>query len=95
MEAAYRKIYENSRLLNCFHNLRQPLPSPFFAAAEYVLNANLKKFFEEDTVDCERLTRLIGELKGWSVPLESAAIGFARRLVVKCYDGQLERLSGR
>ncbi|MDR4498952.1 MAG: DUF3536 domain-containing protein [Candidatus Scalindua sp.] len=77
VEAAYRQIYENTSLLEHFHSLRQPLPSPLFAAAEHIINANLKKIFVDDTVDCERVTRLIGELERWSVPLESTGIGFA------------------
>ena len=77
VEAAYRQIYENTGLLEHFHSLRQPLPSPFFTAAEYIINADLKKIFEEGTVDCEKLTRLIGELERWSVPIKSTGIGFA------------------
>ncbi|GJQ59147.1 MAG: glycoside hydrolase [Candidatus Scalindua sp.] len=76
VESSYRYIYENSGILDHFHSLRQPLPSPFFTAAEYIINGDLKKIFEENKVDCEKLKRLIDDAGSWAVDIESMGVGF-------------------
>ncbi len=76
VESSYRQIYENSEILDHFHHLRKPLPTPFFTAAEYIINADLKKVFEGDAVDCKRLKRLIDEAESWAVEIESSGLGF-------------------
>ena len=76
VESSYRHIYEdNFAIMNFYHSLRHQLPRPFISAAEYILNTDLKKIFEED-IEVERLRKLIDETKRWSIQLDTTTIGF-------------------
>ncbi len=76
IESSYRQIYENNyAIMNFYYSLQQQLPRPLFSAAEYTLNTDLKKIFEEE-IDVERLSRLIEETKKWSVNIDKTTIGF-------------------
>jgi len=77
VETAYRQIYENNvTIMNFYENLRHQIPRPFVAAAEYIINSDLKKMFEEETFDKVRLKRLIDETSRWSVRVDSTTMGF-------------------
>ncbi len=77
VETAYRQIYENNiTIMNFYENLRHQIPRPFAAAAEYIINSDLKKMFEEEAFDKVRLKRLIDETKRWSVRIDSTTMGF-------------------
>ncbi len=52
------------------------LPRPFFAATEYVLNTDLKKIFEKEPLDVEKLEKLITEAKKRSVKIDKTTIEF-------------------
>ncbi|MEN8262006.1 MAG: DUF3536 domain-containing protein [Nitrospirota bacterium] len=76
VEASYRQIYENnSAIMNYYHSLQQRLPRPFLSAAEYVINTDLKKLFENG-LEVEKLRRLIDETKRWSIKLDTTTIGY-------------------
>ncbi len=77
VESSYRHIYEeNFAIMNFYHSLQQRLPRPFSSAAEYILNTDLKKIFEEENIDVEKLKRLIEEAKRWSTKIDTTTIGF-------------------
>jgi hypothetical protein len=77
VETAYRQIYENNiTIMNFYENLRHQIPRPFVAAAEYIINTDLKKMFEEEAFDKVRLKRLIDEINRWSVRIDSTTMGF-------------------
>ncbi len=77
VETAYRQIYENNiTIMNFYENLRHQIPRPFVAAAEYIINTDLKKMFEEETFDKVRLNRLIDEISRWSIRIDSTTMGF-------------------
>ena len=77
VETAYRQIYENNiTIMNFYENLRHQIPRPFVAAAEYIINSDLKKMFEEEAFDKVRLKRLIDETNRWSVRVDTTTMGF-------------------
>jgi len=77
VDTAYRQIYENNiTIMNFYENLRHQIPRPFVAAAEYIINSDLKKMFEEETFDKVRLKRLIDETNRWSIRVDSTTMGF-------------------
>ncbi len=77
VEASYRQIYDNNyTIMNFYHSLQQRLPRPFLAAAEYIINSDMKKLFEEDRLDTEKLKRLIDETERWGINLDKTTIGF-------------------
>jgi hypothetical protein len=76
VESSYRQIYENnSAIMNFYHSLQQRLPRPFLSAAEYIINSDFKKSFENG-LEVEKLNRLIEESKRWSIKLDTTTIGF-------------------
>ena len=77
VDTAYRQIYENNiTIMNFYENLRHQIPRPFMAAAEYIINSDLKKMFEEELFDKVRLNRLIDEANRWSIRIDSTTMGF-------------------
>jgi len=77
IESAYRQIYENNlTIMNYYHELQHKIPRPFLAAAEYIINIDLKRIFEDENLDKAKLKRLIDEVDRWSVNIDSTTIGF-------------------
>jgi len=77
VEAAYRQIYDNNyTIMKFYHSLQRRLPRPFFTAAEYIINTDLRKFFEVEDLNIEKLKKLIDEAKRWSVKVDTTTIGF-------------------
>ena len=77
VETAYRQIYENNfTIINFYHNLQNRIPRPFLAAAEYIINTDLKRVFSDETVDKAKLKRLIDDTKRWAVKIDTTTIGF-------------------
>jgi alpha-amylase/alpha-mannosidase (GH57 family) len=92
VEASYRQIYDNNyTIMNFFNSLQRRLPRPFLAAAEYIINSDLKKIFEEEVLDIERLKRLIDETKRWSINLDKTTIGFKASAWVNSAMEKLEK----
>ena len=77
VEAAYRQIYENNfTIMHFYDSLQHKIPGPFLAAAEYIINHDLKKIFEEEIIDSAKLKRLIDETQQWSIDIDTTTIGF-------------------
>lgn len=77
IEASYRQIYANNyTLMNFFHGLHIHLPRPLAVATEYVINTDLKRIFEEEDLDMERLEQLIHEAQKWAIPIDKTTISF-------------------
>ena len=90
VEISYRQIYENNyAIMNYFHSLHMPLPRPFSASAEYILNTDIRKIFEEKDLDIEKLKKLIDETKRWSIKIDTNTIGFVASSWVNSF---MERL---
>ncbi|MDH4028511.1 MAG: DUF3536 domain-containing protein, partial [Nitrospirota bacterium] len=104
-EAAYRRIYEdNFTIMSFYHSMQRRLPRPFYSAAEYTLNTDLKRVFEDDDLDVDRLRRLIEETRKWSVNIDSTTIAFTatawvnsimKKLIGQPEDIQLCRMIDR
>jgi hypothetical protein len=77
IEASYRKIYEdNNPVVNFLSSLNIPIPKPIFLAVEYIINVDLKRAFEKEEVDTEKLKRLIVESNRWGIDLDRAAMEY-------------------
>ena len=88
-EAPYRQIYERrAPMMRFLTSLQIPLPKVFSAAAELVLNGNLRRALEEEETDAERVNVLLEAAKLEGVPLDTATLEFA-------YRHKLERLTER
>jgi hypothetical protein len=77
IEASYRKIYEdNNPVMNFLNSINSPIPKPIFLAVEHVINVDMKRAFEREEVDIEKLRRLILESNRWGIHLDKAAIEY-------------------
>jgi hypothetical protein len=56
--------------------LQNRIPRPFLAAAEYIINTDLKRVFKDETIDKAKLKRLIDDTKRWAVKIDTTTIGF-------------------
>jgi predicted DNA-binding ribbon-helix-helix protein len=81
IEASYREIYEtNNALLNFLSSLRIPIPRPLLAAAEQIINIDVKRAFTTEDIDLDRLERLITEAQRWNVDFDKVGIGHSASL---------------
>ena len=77
VETSYRKIYEsNYAIMNTFHGLHIKLPKPFFVATEYILNADIKEIFKQETLDVDNLEKLINEAEKWSIKIDTTTLSY-------------------
>jgi hypothetical protein len=83
-EAAYRHIYESDAPLMYFVNsLNMPLPNRFRIAADVVLNIDLRRAFEKNNLDEERIRTLLDEAERLKIPLDGPALEFALRRTIE------------
>src|SRR5947209_18754232 len=89
LEATFRQAYEAQAPAMLFLlGLDTPLLPAFRLAAEFILNLDLRRAFEQDQPDLARVRRLLNDAATWGVPLDAAGLGYALR-------GTAARLVGR
>jgi alpha-amylase/alpha-mannosidase (GH57 family) len=77
-EAVYRQLYEHHALLMRFLvEIGVPLPKAFHAAAEFVLNLDLRRAFEEEEPDLDEVRAHLEAVAAWRVELDTAGLGYA------------------
>ncbi|MEJ2032035.1 MAG: DUF3536 domain-containing protein [Deltaproteobacteria bacterium] len=79
-ELAYRRLYEDNRLLVAF--LKEtgiPIPKVFYTAADFILNLDLKRELEGESVDADRVDHLLKECRKWDVAPQAVELEFALR----------------
>ena len=86
-ETLYRQIYEQrAPVMRYLTNLHIPLPKAFTAAAELVLNDDLRRALQDREINAERVSALLESAKIAGVTLETPTLEFA-------YRQNLERLA--
>jgi hypothetical protein len=79
-EAIYSQLYENhAPMMRFLTDLRIPLPKAFHAAAEFVLNARLRRALGAEEVDMERIGTLLEAARVEGVPLDTDTLEYAFR----------------
>jgi hypothetical protein len=77
-EGVYRQLYEHHALLMRFLvEIGVPLPKAFQAAAEFVLNLDLRRAFEEEQPDLDEVRAHLEAVAAWRVELDTAGLGYA------------------
>jgi hypothetical protein len=76
-EATYRQVFEHhAPLMRFLKDIGFPMPPSFQAAAELVINANLRKALAEPPVDGERLAALLEDANAWSITLDRSGLAY-------------------
>lgn len=77
IETSYRQIYENYYPIMSFYNsLRHRIPRPLLSAAEYIVDTDLNRCFEEEDIDLEKLRKVIDEIRRLSLNVDKTTLGF-------------------
>jgi len=91
-EASLRTIYEqNAPLMRFLSGTNFPRPKPLALAAEFVLNAALRREFRKDFLDLREVRNLLNEAKEESVPLDSAGLAYLMERKLNGLTQQLQR----
>jgi alpha-amylase/alpha-mannosidase (GH57 family) len=79
-EAAYRQVYEyNAPMMRFLKELGTPAPKALYAAAEIVLNAGLRRAFEDEEFDPDAINDLLEEARGEGITLDATVLEYAFR----------------
>ncbi|MGN6720469.1 MAG: DUF3536 domain-containing protein, partial [Candidatus Binatia bacterium] len=79
-EALYRQIYEQrAPIMRFLTDLNIPLPKGFSAAAEVVLNSDLRRALERTAIDVQQVIKKIDTAKIEGVSLDNNILEFAFR----------------
>ena len=90
IEASYRKIYEdNNPVMNFLSSIDIPIPKSIFLAVEHIINVDMKRAFEREEVDMEKLKRLILESNRWGIHLDREAVEYDISLWVTSLMGKV------
>ncbi len=89
-EAVYRQLYErNAPMIRLITNLGIPSPKAFYSTAEFVLNSNLRRAFENRELDPERIRTLLGEAKLEGVRLDEDTLEYTLRRTIERMANEL------
>ena len=93
VEDELRSVYlHHAPLMRFLNTLGTPLPNAFRAAAELVLNVDLRRSVEDLSSDPEDVQRLLDEARALGVTLDTRGLGYA---LERALEGLLERLGER
>jgi alpha-amylase/alpha-mannosidase (GH57 family) len=79
-EHAYRLVYENNHVLMLFlQEAGMPVPKTFLAAAEFILNVDIKRALETQDIDLEHIRNLVNEVTRWHLAVDQLDLEFTLR----------------
>ncbi len=78
IEFSFRQIYENYYpVMQAMKDTDTPLPKAVLTAVEFIINTDFKRLLEgTGTIDLEKLKKLSGEARKWSVELDRTALSY-------------------
>ena len=91
-EASLRSLYErHAPLMRFLSDMNVPRPKALSVAAEFVLNASLRRQFQADFVDLREVRSLMEQAKEEGVQLDSAGLAYAMERKLDLLMQQLHR----
>ncbi|MEZ4522989.1 MAG: DUF3536 domain-containing protein [Thermomicrobiales bacterium] len=88
-ESVYRHVYEdNAALIHYLESVSIPLPHALRTAAEFIMDADIKRAFVSDQVDLDYIRDYFEETASWGLELDVAGISFSM-------EAALERMAKR
>ena len=83
-ETVYRQLYEHhAPLMRFLSTLDIPLPKVFHTAAEVVLNTDLRRGFQEEALDRNRIHALLEDAGTWRVELDTSGLGYTLKQTIE------------
>jgi alpha-amylase/alpha-mannosidase (GH57 family) len=71
LEYSLRRVYNHDYpLLTALDNNDVPIPNAYRTTFEYILNADLLKWFKSERINTKELERIIGELEKWKLSID-------------------------
>lgn len=90
-EAAYRQIYENhAPLMRFLASIGMPVPREFQIAAEFAINTELRRLFEAEPLDFDRINSLLREAQRSGVTLDSDGLSYALSRTIRSISEQFQ-----
>lgn len=88
-ETTYRQLYEHhAPLMHFLSTLNVPLPKVFHAAAEIVLNTDLRRSFQEEVSDRDHIYALLQDARMWRVELDTSGLGHTLKQTIDRLAGE-------
>jgi alpha-amylase/alpha-mannosidase (GH57 family) len=76
-EAMYRQIYDNhASLMRFLSEIHMPFPQVLSVTSDFVINAALRRAFEDDPLDLGRISTLLDTVKRENVSLDAAGLSY-------------------
>ncbi len=80
VEAFHRELYENEGpMLRFMHDCHIPIPKELKVTAEFALNGLLRRAFNENKLDLERMQNLLEDVRLIDAPIEQATLEITLR----------------
>jgi len=77
IEAAYYQVYEhNYPPMRFLAELGYAIPKSYQSAAEFILNASLRRALHSDPVELDRIRSLLDEVQTWQVELDTEGLSY-------------------
>ncbi|MEL6866855.1 MAG: DUF3536 domain-containing protein, partial [Bacteroidota bacterium] len=96
-ESDFREIYEdNYQLMASLHKSHIPVPKAYQNVVQFIVNADLHRYFEQDFMSIRELQRLSSELEKWDVQLsneESFMLAASERIFYEIRNVYLNEVS--
>ncbi len=77
IENSFRQIYEiHYPLMQAVTGICVPLPKYFSSVVEFILNADMRKFFETGNLNTVRLRKIVGEVQRCGIHLDKVTMSY-------------------
>ncbi|MGE5301363.1 MAG: DUF3536 domain-containing protein [Acidobacteriota bacterium] len=94
-EDDYRQMFDrHCGLMGFLQEAGMPIPKAFITAAEFALNVDLRKSFEEGEIVAEHIRGLVDTIRKWDVSLFDVTLEFSVRRRAEALMSALERDPG-
>jgi alpha-amylase/alpha-mannosidase (GH57 family) len=91
IEAAYYQVYEHHYPpMRFLSELGNPIPRSFQSAAEFILNSDLRKAISGDSLDLDRISSILEEIRTWKVQLDTDGLSY---LLQQTLEGMMTKLA--
>jgi len=77
LEGYFRQIYEHHYpAMKAMKEMKIPLPKALSTPVEFILNTDLRKLLESETIELEKIQKSVDELKTWSFEPDQTLLSF-------------------